>query len=153
MSNYGEGGYGTETYGGVEGGGGISGTRVQQWTPFTMGGQAYSAGDGLVLDGGVLSLEEVLTIPHGGTGGTYVGEATANLGIVTYYVSDLPALTAGVPCVLFHGLGTTEIGVKFRTTDDDEEISLDWSVVDEATMVVYSGADFADSAIRIEAVA
>ena len=156
MSGYGESGFGVEPYAGDEttgGGGGISGTRVQQWTPYELGGQTYHAGPGVVFDNGVFSLEEVLQIVHGGTDATYVGGATTNLGIVTSYVDDLPALSAGVPCLVLHGLGTTNVGVQFRTTDDNEEISMDWAALDDNTITVYSGIDFAASAVRVEAVA
>jgi hypothetical protein len=136
----------------VASGSGAPGTWSQDWIIFTMGGQTYLAGNGLSLSGTTFSIDAPVSIENGGTGAASAAAARANLGTLTRWAGDLPALTAGVPHTFTHGLGTTDIGVWFRTKADDRVINIEWAPASPETATVYSDLSFASGAVRAVAI-
>lgn len=136
----------------VASGSGNPGSWTQDWVVFTMGGQTYLAGNGLDLSGTTFSLTAPVSVANGGTGATTAAQARTNLGTLTRYSADLPALTAGVPYTFTHNLGTTDIGVWFRTKTDDRVLDIDWAPASTATATVYSDLSFNSAALRVVAI-
>ncbi len=131
---------------------GAPGAWDQDWIVFIMGGQTYLAGTGLTMSGTTISIDAPVPVGLGGTGAATAVAARANLGAVTRWAGDLPALSAGVPYTFTHNLNTTDIGVWFRTKSDDRLIGLDWAPATANTATVYSDIAFGSSAIRAVAI-
>jgi hypothetical protein len=129
-------------------GSGAPGTWTQGWVVFTMGGQTYTAGTGLVLDGTRFSLEAPVPVNLGGTGAATAVDARANIGALGRYATDLGAITAGSVYTLTHGLGSVDVGVWFRTLDDNRVIDIDWAPASPTALHVYSDMSFAAGALR-----
>lgn len=127
---------------------GAPGSWTQDWIVFTMGGQTYTAGNGLSISGTEFSLAAPVSIANGGTGASTAAGARANLGTLARYTADLPALTAGVSYSISHGLGTADVGVWFRTTDDNRVIDLDWSATGTNTVAVHADVSFGAGSVR-----
>ncbi len=132
--------------------GGDPGDWDQDWVIFTMGGQTYLAGNGLPMTGTTIGIAAPVSVANGGTGASDAGAARANLGAVTRWAGDLPALSAGVPYTFTHNLNTTDIGVWFRTKSDDRLIGLDWAPASANTATVFSDIAFGSAAIRAVAI-
>lgn len=128
--------------------GGVPGSWTQSWLVFAIGGQTYTAGNGLSITGTEFSLIAPVTIANGGTGAATALAARANLGALTKASADLGALTAGVTYTYNHGLNTTDLGVWFKTTDDSRVIDLDWATTGANTLAVYPDITFAAGAVR-----
>lgn len=128
--------------------GGAPGSWTQQWLVFAIGGQTYTAGNGLVISGTEFSLAAPVSVTDGGTGANSAVAARANLGALTKYAMDLGALTAGVTYTINHGLNTTDVGVWFKTTDDSRVIDVDWATTGANTVAVYPDVTMAAGHVR-----
>jgi hypothetical protein len=127
---------------------GTPGTWTQTWIPFTMGGQTYTAGNGLAISGTTFSLDGPVSIANGGTGAATAVAARASLGATTKFAMDLGALTAGVTYTFTHGLDTLDVGVWFRTTDNNRVIDLEWAPASANTVDVYADVSFGAGSLR-----
>lgn len=129
-------------------GSGAPGTWTQNWIVFTMGGQTYLAGNGLTLTGTTFSLSAPVSIANGGTGAATALGARTNLGAATKYAADMGSMTAGAPYTLTHGLGTQDVVVAFRTTDDNRVLNLDWAPNGANAVNVYPDLSLNAGAVR-----
>ncbi len=127
---------------------GAPGTWTQNWITFQTGGQTYVAGTGLILSGTTFALDIPVSLANGGTGATTAAAARTNLGALTKYSADLPALTAGVAATITHNLGTLDVQLGLRTTSDGRAISIDWAPTSTTAVAVYPDISFAAGAIR-----
>lgn len=127
---------------------GAPGTWTENWIVFTMGGQTYLAGNGLTLTGTTFSLTAPVSIANGGTGASTALGARTNLGATTKYAADMGSMTAGAPYTLTHGLGTTDVVVAFRTTDDNRVLNLDWAPNGVNAINVYPDLSLNAGAVR-----
>lgn len=132
--------------------GGAPGSWTQDWRVFAIGGQTYTAGNGLSITGTEFSLAAPVSVANGGTGAATPVQARANLGATTKYAGDLGALSAGVTYTINHGLNTTDVVPVFKTTDDNRVIELDWATTGANTIAVYSDLSMAAGAVRVVAV-
>lgn len=128
--------------------GGTPGSWTQDWKVFAIGGQTYTAGNGLTITGTEFSLAAPVSVANGGTGAANPTDARANLGAVTKNAMDLGALTAGVTYTITHTLNTVDVGVWFKTTDDSRVIDLDWATTGANTVAVYPDVSMAAGAVR-----
>jgi hypothetical protein len=128
--------------------GGTPGSWTQQWLVFAIGGQTYTAGNGLLISGTEFSLDAPVSVANGGTGAATPVAARANLGALTKYAANLGALTAGVTYTINHGLNTSDVGVWFKTTDDSRVLDLDWATTGANTIAVYPDVSMSAGALR-----
>lgn len=128
--------------------GGAPGSWTQDWHVFAIGGQTYTAGNGLTITGTQFSLDAPVSVANGGTGASTPVQARANLGATTKYAADLGALSAGVSYTINHGLNSTDVVVAFKTTDDSRVIDLDWATTGANSMAVYPDISMAAGAVR-----
>lgn len=128
--------------------GGLPGSWTQDWRVFAIGGQTYSAGNGLLISGTTFSIDAPVSVANGGTGASNALDARANLGAVTKYAGDMGALSAGVTYSITHGLGSSDVGVWFKTTDDSRVIDLDWATTGANTIAVYPDVSMAAGSLR-----
>lgn len=128
--------------------GGTPGSWTQDWKVFAIGGQTYTAGNGLSITGTEFSLIAPVTLANGGTGATTPVAARANLGAITKWADNLGALTAGVTYTITHTLNTTDVGVWFKTTDDSRVLDIDWATTGANTIAVYPDITMAAGALR-----
>lgn len=128
---------------------GTPGTWTQNWIVFTMGGQTYSAGNGLTISGTVFSLDTPVSIANGGTGATTMAGVRANIGATTRYAADLGALSTGVTLTVTHNLGTLDVHAMFRTTADGRSLTFDWAPKTTNTIEVYPDLSYAAGGVRI----
>lgn len=128
--------------------GGTPGSWTQDWKVFAIGGQTYTAGNGLLISGTEFSLDAPVSVANGGTGANTPVQARANLGALTKWADNLGALTAGVTYTINHGLNTTDVGVWFKTTDDSRVIDLDWSTTGANSLAVHPDVSMAAGALR-----
>jgi hypothetical protein len=128
--------------------GGTPGSWTQSWLIFAIGGQTYTAGNGLLISGTEFSLDAPVSVTNGGTGASNMVDARANLGALTKFAMDLGALTAGVTYTINHGLNTTDLGIWFKTTDDSRVIDVDWATTGANTLAVYPDITMAAGAVR-----
>jgi hypothetical protein len=128
--------------------GGTPGSWTQSWLIFAIGGQTYTAGNGLVISGTEFSLDAPVSVANGGTGATNITEARANLAALTKFAQDLGAMTAGVTYTINHGLNTTDVGIWFKTTDDSRVIDIDWATTGANTIAVYPDITMAAGHVR-----
>lgn len=147
---------------------GAPGTWVQTWTRFSMGGQTYSAGNGLNLAGTVFSVKPgnstivvdesgvkvgLVGIAQGGTGATTASGARANLGATGLYTAPLPALSPGVWTNIVHNLGNPNpLEPSFRDITTGEFVSMDSRVIDANTVAVRADVAVQAGAIQITVV-
>jgi hypothetical protein len=131
---------------------GAPGTWSQDWGVFAIGGQTYTAGNGLAISGTEFFLDVPVTVANGGTGATTALAARANLGALTKSVADLGALTAGVAYSWTHGLGTTDVGLWLRTTDDGRSIDIDWAPSGINAINLYPDLAFGAGALHAIAI-
>jgi len=129
--------------------GGVPGSWTQDWRIFAIGGQTYTAGNGLLINGTTFSLDAPVSVANGGTGATTALDARANLGAVTKYAGDLGAISAGVTYTITHGLDTTDVTVSFKTTDDSRVIDLDWATTAANTIAVYPDVSMQAGSLRV----
>lgn len=128
---------------------GAPGTWTQNWIVFTMGGQTYLAGNGLTLTGTTFSLTAPVSIANGGTGASTALGARTNLGATTKYAADMGSMTAGAPYTLTHNIGTADVVVAFRTTDDNRVLNLDWAPNGVNAINVYPDLSLNAGAVRV----
>lgn len=128
---------------------GAPGTWTQNWIIFTMGGQTYTPGNGLVINGTEFALDGPVSVANGGTGATNPAQARLNLGALSKFAADLGVITAGVDVSVTHGLNTTDVGVWFKTTADGRVIDLDWRTTDANTISVSSDISMGAGALRV----
>jgi hypothetical protein len=128
--------------------GGTPGSWTQDWRVFAIGGQTYTAGNGLLITGTEFRLDAPVTVANGGTGAATPVQARANLGALTKYVGDLGAFSAGVTYTINHGLNTSDVGVWFRTTDDNRVIDIDWAATGANTVAVYPDVSMQAGSLR-----
>ncbi len=128
---------------------GAPGSWAQTWIVFQTGGQTYTAGPGLTLTGTQFDLNAPVSVANGGTGATTPAAARTNLGAISRYAADLPAITAGVGLAVTHNLGTKDINPVFRTTADDRRIDFDWVATSTSVVTVHSDLAFAAGAVRV----
>jgi hypothetical protein len=128
--------------------GGTPGSWTQQWLVFAIGGQTYTPGNGLVINGTEFSLDAPVSVANGGTGASTAVDARANLGALTKYAGDMGALTAGVTYTINHGLNTADVGVWFKTTDDSRVIDMDWATTGANTIAVYPDVSMNAGSVR-----
>lgn len=128
--------------------GGTPGSWTQDWRVFAIGGQTYTAGNGLTITGTMFSLDAPVSVANGGTGATTPVQARANLGTIAKQALDLGALTAGVTYTINHTLDSADVGVWFKTTDDNRVIDLDWATTGASTVAVYPDVSMAAGAVR-----
>lgn len=100
----------------------------QWWSTFSMGGQSYTAGNGLQLIGSAFSLVAPVTIANGGTGGTTAAAARTALGVGSGYSTTLlnANITPGTPVTVTHNLNTNFVGVFFIAKTTGKNIQIDW---------------------------
>lgn len=128
--------------------GGTPGSWTQQWLVFAIGGQTYTAGNGLVIAGTEFSLDSPVSVANGGTGAATPVAARANLGALTKQALDLGALSAGVTYTITHTLNTTDLGLWFKTTDNSRVFDLDWATTGVSSVAVYPDVSMAAGAVR-----
>lgn len=128
--------------------GGVPGSWTQDWRIFAIGGQTYSAGNGLLINGTTFSLDGPVSVTNGGTGASTPVGARANLGAITKYAGDLGAITSGVTYNITHGLDTTDVGAWFKTTDDSRVIDFDWATTGANTIAVYPDVSMQAGSLR-----
>jgi hypothetical protein len=128
--------------------GGTPGSWTQDWKVFAIGGQTYTAGNGLSITGTEFSLIAPVSVGNGGTGASTPVQARANLGAITKWADNLGALTAGVTYTITHTLDTTDLGVWFKTTDDSRVIDMDWATTGANTVAVYPDISMAAGSLR-----
>lgn len=127
---------------------GAPGSWTQEWIVFTMGGQTYTAGNGLVIDGTEFSLAGPVSVANGGTGAATPLQARTNLGAAAKFAADLGSLAAGVTLTVNHGLETTDVVVSFKTTDTGRSIDFDWATTGANTIAVYPDISFSAGSVR-----
>jgi hypothetical protein len=128
---------------------GAPGSWTQDWVVFTMGGQTYTAGNGLSISGTEFSLAAPVSIANGGTGASTAVAARSNLGALTKYAADLGSVSAGVSYSINHGLNSTDVGVWFKTTADNRVIDIDWASTGANTISAYADVSFAAGSLRV----
>lgn len=128
---------------------GAPGSWTQSWVIFTMGGQTYTAGNGLTISGTQFSIDGPVSIANGGTGAATASAARANLGAVTKFAADCAAMSAGVVYTVAHGLNSTDVGVWLKTTADNRVIEIDWATTDANTVSLYPDMSFSAGQVRV----
>lgn len=147
---------------------GAPGAWTQTWVVYSVGGTAYSAGNGLSLttttfavvaaDGSISvsgSGVTVGTVPvsKGGTNATTASAARANLGTVGKYAADVGAITGGTPLNITHSLGTTDIlEPSLKDTSTGELVGAKFIVVDSNTVSVTVAVSAGSGAYRVTVV-
>lgn len=147
---------------------GAPGNWNQVWTKFSTGGQTYTAGNGLQLDGATFSVKAadssisvsssgvsvgLVPVSKGGTGATTAAGARANLETVGVYTALLPALSAGVWTQVTHNLNTSNpLEPTFQIVSTGEIVKLDSRVVSASTIEVMAHVDVAANTIRVTVV-
>lgn len=127
---------------------GAPGSWTQDWSVFAIGGQTYTAGNGLTITGTTFSLDAPVSVVNGGTGAATAVDARISLGALTRYAADLGALSAGVGYTLTHNLNTLDVGVWLRTTADGRVIDIDWAPTGVNTIALYPDLSFNAGTLR-----
>jgi hypothetical protein len=136
-------------------------------------GQAYSGTAGrITVTGGVINIDPTyvgqstittlgtvttgvwtgtaIAVLNGGTGATTAAGARTNLGTVSKYAADLPALSAGVEATVTHSLGSTDpIGITFKETTGGAIVDIGVRVIDANSIGVTSDIAYGSAAVRI----
>jgi hypothetical protein len=105
---------------------------------FTQFGAAanYTAGTGLQLAGTVFSLVIPVAVTSGGTGGVTAAAAKTNLGFMTRYAADLPAIGAGTSTTVTHNLGSSDVLVQVRETSTGSIVEAGVTITGVNTLTV-----------------
>ncbi len=128
--------------------GGAPGTWTQTWARFSFGGQTYTDSTGLTLSGTQFSITAPVPVSLGGTGATTLSVAKTQLGFTTKYAADLGAVTAGVPYVHAHNLGSLDVIAGFFMNADKKTVDIEYAVTSTNQITLYSDLTFAAAAIR-----
>lgn len=101
----------------------------QWWSTFSMGGQSYTAGNGLQLVGSAFSLVSPVSVANGGTGASTAAAARTALGVGGGYSTTVlnSAFTPGTPVTITHNLNTNYVGAFFIAKSTGKNIQLDWT--------------------------
>ncbi|MFF1693125.1 hypothetical protein ACFVXC_05785 [Streptomyces sp. NPDC058257] len=145
---------------------GAPGAWTQTWTKFSTGGQTYTAdGQGIELSGTTFSLEladatlaksaagltiGLVSVAKGGTGATTAAGARTALGTVGKYAANVPAVTAGTPLNITHGLNTLDIKEPtLREISTGELVGGKFIVVDANTVSLTLAASYAANTFSV----
>lgn len=105
-----------------------------------VGGASYTAGTGITISGGTISLTTPVSAANGGTGVTSLAALKTALGVPGIFFAGIPAISAGSTADLTHSLNTAAIIVSFlpasggSVTVDTPAVDIDWSVHDVNTI-------------------
>lgn len=105
----------------------IVGTTAQVWQAVQFG-IVYTASNGVELVGNdfrVKALDGSITVAAGG-----ISTTRQQLGAIGRYATNSPALTAGVPSNITHGLASSDVQTQVRIASTGEVVGLFPSVVD-----------------------
>lgn len=110
---------------------------------------AYVAGDGIQINGNVISLLTV-DIARGGTGATTVEAARDNLGVARRgFVATLPSIGVGGTVNVVHGLGSVDVVVEVYRIADGATVRISTARVDANTVSVSADIGVNANTLRI----
>jgi hypothetical protein len=114
----------------------VVGTTAQVWSALSAG-ITYTGSNGVVLVGNdfrVQAADSSITVAAGG-----ISTTRQQLGAIGRYSTDLPALSAGTPETINHGLGSADVQTQIRIASTGEVVGgLGEQVVDSNNLTVVS---------------
>jgi hypothetical protein len=128
---------------------GAPGSWSQDWTVFAIGGQTYTAGNGLTISGTTFSLDAPVTVENGGTGADTAVAARASLGATTKVAADLGALAVGVAYVHTHNLDTTDVVLSLRAAGTGRSVDIDWAPTSANAVTFYPDLAYSAGSLRV----
>jgi hypothetical protein len=117
---------------------------------FLTGATTYTAGTGITISAGQISLTIPVTVANGGTGATTAAGARANLVVPQRgFAADLGALSAGVGSDVTHSLGTLDVTCQVYRKSDGMSVGIGTLRKDVNTVTVLSDVAVNAAALRL----